>query len=1005
MHPKNNILGFLCTLICLVCVSSATFGQNSTGINNPNPSAKAALDVMSATGVGKQQGILVPRLIASDTNALKTGITASEKGLLFFDTTNNCYWFWNGTKWVALGNSASSNPAWLLSGNDLVAADTGVTGFKYIGTNNAFPLIFGTNGTERMRIGKKGNIGIFGNLSIGNMVPSVSLDLSSRTDAIALPVGTTAQQPAAAFKGMMRFNTTLGYFEGNDGTAWVQLSGGIKGVGSVNTVPYWQSTNTLGASSLTYNGTTYAIGSVASNSILFQLLNPGAEIVTLYGQNSSASGVGVWGYSSNANGLAGVRGVAVGTGKGIYGSTTSSTAIGGYFENTGTGGTALSTGTGNVGIGTSSPASLLSVGSTSQFQVNTTGDIIQIKGVTYAWPSAQAAGTLTNDGTGTLTWSAGSTTGSGAINTLPIWTGTSTLGLSAIKQTAAGVNASVSVGNVIPAAASGKFYVMGDANANAIRGEATTSGANNIGVFGLAGAASTTATGLLGRAIGTSETRGVEANSTGTGANSYAIYATTTGAATNSYGIYSNVTAGTNRYSGVFMGGNVGIARATPASPLEVNGTARFFDATAAEGSVNLFTTVTSGPRIGFSGVTATLNTYMEIGAYGTVNNIDTKARDLRVYSTAISTGLTFLAANGNFGIGINAPTSLLHLSGANAVNTPLAKFASSFGTIDFLTNGSDVLNIKPAGTGGKYMYLTHPSGPIVALGSNGVAGWLGTNSNNDLYHVTNGAVRMTTTAAGNVGIGITAPSGTLHVNGAGNISSVFTSSSTVGTWLSINNSSTGGAWFSIISTGSINGEGAGKLLFTRNASVGSTLGTSITIDHASGNVGFGTTAPAYQIQLGTNSAAKPISPSWTVASDARLKKNIRKYESGLSDLMKINTVWFTYTGEAGMPNETGVGVIAQELQQIAPYMIAPWTFVDKNGKKTEYLGVDNGAMTYMLVNSVQEQQKQLENKVDKAMYEKLKAENEKLKQDYASLKADLEVIKSHLGIGIEAKK
>ena len=123
------------------------------------------------------------------------------------------------------------------------------------------------------------------------------------------------------------------------------------------------------------------------------------------------------------------------------------------------------------------------------------------------------------------------------------------------------------------------------------------------------------------------------------------------------------------------------------------------------------------------------------------------------------------------------------------------------------------------------------------------------------------------------------------------------------------------------------------------------------------GNVGIGTSTPAFQLDVSTNSAAKPLSSAWTVPSDRRLKKDIRPYTSGLQDIMKINPVWFTYTGKAGMQQATGVGIIAQELQEIAPYMVNPWSYREKDGTSTEYLGVDNGAMTYMLINAVQEQQ------------------------------------------------
>mgnify|MGYP000201925366 CR=1 FL=1 len=127
------------------------------------------------------------------------------------------------------------------------------------------------------------------------------------------------------------------------------------------------------------------------------------------------------------------------------------------------------------------------------------------------------------------------------------------------------------------------------------------------------------------------------------------------------------------------------------------------------------------------------------------------------------------------------------------------------------------------------------------------------------------------------------------------------------------------------------------------------------------GRVGIGTTTPAYQLDLSQNSAGKPTSSAWIVTSDQRLKKDIKPYLGGLEDLMRINPVWFTYNGKAGMPQETGVGIIAQELQKIAPYMVNTWQYKEENGSTTDYLGVDNGAMTYMLINAVQEQQEVIE--------------------------------------------
>jgi hypothetical protein len=60
--------------------------------------------------------------------------------------------------------------------------------------------------------------------------------------------------------------------------------------------------------------------------------------------------------------------------------------------------------TNQIGIGTTSPTSALSVGASSQFQVNSSGDIVKLKNLTYSWPSSHANGFLKDDGTGSLSW-------------------------------------------------------------------------------------------------------------------------------------------------------------------------------------------------------------------------------------------------------------------------------------------------------------------------------------------------------------------------------------------------------------------------------------------------------------------------------------------------------------------------------------------------------------------------------------------------------------------------
>jgi len=139
------------------------------------------------------------------------------------------------------------------------------------------------------------------------------------------------------------------------------------------------------------------------------------------------------------------------------------------------------------------------------------------------------------------------------------------------------------------------------------------------------------------------------------------------------------------------------------------------------------------------------------------------------------------------------------------------------------------------------------------------------------------------------------------------------------------------------------------------------------------GSVGIGGTgAPSYQLEL-TGTAGKPGGGSWTNSSDMRLKQNIAPYTDGLNSLLKINPVWYNYNQASGFDiTQKYVGVLAQELQAVSPYMVIE-SATKKAPDGSSYLSVDNSAMTYMLINAVKEQQQQIE---------KLKREIEKLKAE-----------------------
>ena len=97
-----------------------------------------------------------------------------------------------------------------------------VIGNAYISGN----LGIGTTATVKLDVAGNARVSggayVSGNLGIGTTNPAVSLDLKSKTDAIALPQGTTAQRPSGN-NPYIRYNTTNTALEFYDGTNWVEI--------------------------------------------------------------------------------------------------------------------------------------------------------------------------------------------------------------------------------------------------------------------------------------------------------------------------------------------------------------------------------------------------------------------------------------------------------------------------------------------------------------------------------------------------------------------------------------------------------------------------------------------------------------------------------------------------------------------------------------------------------------------------------------------------------------
>lgn len=335
-------------------------------------------------------------------------------------------------------------------------------------------------------------------------------------------------------------------------------------------------------------------------------------------------------------------------------------------------------------------------------------------------------------------------------------------------------------------------------------------------------------------------------------------------------------------------------------------------------GNIGAAAGVFGGPLSGITTISASGNANVgNIGATsGVFTNISgtlTTASQTNITSVGTLSSLTVSGAtnlatsSGNVGIGTSSPATKLDVQTASA-DTTIRSFTGTVGT------------------------------SLVSLHTS-AAGAVGTQTNHPLLILTNNGEKIRVTTTGNVGIGNSSPSTSLHVYATnsgtpdGSVTNLMT-----GVTARFHNNSVG---FDI----GTYSNGAG-FIQSRNTSNHAAF-FDLILCPTGGNVGIGSASPTHRLYVTGNIYA---TGDVFAGSDIRIKTNVEQLTDCLDKVKMLNGYSYNKNGA----EYRSIGLIAQEVEKIIPEVVSKNT--------DEMKGIDYGQLVAVLVEAIKELNNKLEN-------------------------------------------